>query len=88
MIGSAMSFYSVRATCIQDVPGARVCQHVLGSVRDYQRNTRENLRCSHWRSIYVVAIVGPQEFLSMENYLHCIHCIKARGLSMLFCNYL
>ena len=85
MIGSAKSCYSVRATCIQDVPGARVHEHVLGSVRDCQGNTREHLRCSHWRSIYVVAIVGPREFLSMDNCLCCIHCIKERGLSMLFC---
>ena len=59
MIGSAKSCYSVRATCIQDVPGARVCQHVLGSVRDCQGNAREHLRC--------------------------IHCIKTRGPSMIFC---
>ena len=85
MIVSTKSCYSVMAICIQDVPGARVCQHVLGSVRDFQGNTREHLHCSHWRSIYVVAIAGPREFLSMENYLCCGHCIKARGLSMPFC---
>ena len=85
MIGSAKSCYSVRVTCIQDVPGARKCQHVLGSVRDCQGNTREHLRCSLWISIYIVAIAGPREFFSMENYLRCIHCIKERGSSMLFC---
>ena len=58
MIGSAKSCYSVRATCIQDVPGSRVCQHVLGSVRDCQGNTMEHLCWIHWRSIYVVAFVG------------------------------
>ena len=42
MIVSTKSCYSVRAICIQDVPGAKVCQHVLGSVRDCQGNTRED----------------------------------------------
>ena len=76
MIGNTKSCYSVRATCIQDVARARVCQHVLRSVRAV-RETQG--------SIYVVAIAGPRELFSMENYLRCIHCIKARGMSMIFC---
>lgn len=42
MIGSSKACYSVREASDKDVPHAEVFQRMLGSVREFQGNIREN----------------------------------------------